>query len=199
MTTTLFTGGVVRPVAADGVVDWVLVDDGVVAGLGRAGDAPAADRVVDLEGGTLIPAFCDAHVHLPATGLYAAGLDFRGETSVGRIVAAFAERARSGGVLFGGNFEDPLDGPLTRHHLDDAVGARPALLGRADMHSCVVSSALLERLELEGVEGVDGERTPTGYLRERAAAEAWRWFDANLPRADHIDAIRSAVRLAYSK
>jgi predicted amidohydrolase YtcJ len=201
VTTTLFTGGVVRPVATHEAAEWVLVDDGVVGGLGSSEDAPEADRVVDLEGGALIPAFCDAHVHLPATGLYATGLDFRGERSVARIIAAFAARARTGGILFGGNFEDPLDEPLTRRHLDDAVGSRPALLGRADMHSCVVSSALLERLELEELEGVDvdGEGTPTGYLRERAAAEAWRWFDAHLPRADHMDAIRSAIRIAYSK
>jgi predicted amidohydrolase YtcJ len=202
VTTTLFTGGLVRPLGRPEAAEWVLVDDGVVAGLGDSDDAPGADRVVELDGGTLVPAFCDAHVHLPATGLYAAGLDFRGETSARRISEALAARARAGaGILFGGNFEDPLDEPLTSRHLDDAVGERPALLGRADMHSCLVSTNLLDRLHLAGLEGVDvdAEGAPTGYLREQAAAEAWRWFDANLPRAEHIAAIRAATRLAYSK
>jgi predicted amidohydrolase YtcJ len=195
----LFTGG--RVITPGGPADWVLVEDGTITGTGAAADAPRADRRVDLDGGVLLPAFCDAHVHLPATGLYAAGMDFRGERSSRAILDAFAERAREpGSILFGGNFEDPLDRPLDAALLDEAVGDRPALLARADMHSCVVSSALLRQLDVRGLEGVDvdgGE--PTGYLREQAAGEAWRWFDASLPRAQQRDAIRAAVDLAYSK
>ncbi|MFN2526885.1 MAG: amidohydrolase [Actinomycetota bacterium] len=200
MRTTAFSGGVVR-VDSERLADWALVEDGVVVAHGSE-DAPAADRVVDLNGGTLIPAFCDAHVHLPATGLYASGLDFRGTREADAILEAFARRARDAtGVLFGGNFEDPLDRPLDRDELDRAVGERMALLARADMHSCVVSSALLERLNLEGSEGVDRDvdGRPSGYLREAAAAHAWQWFDRNLSRADQQAAVRAATQLAYSK
>ncbi|HEX2295319.1 MAG TPA: amidohydrolase family protein [Actinomycetota bacterium] len=185
----LFSGG--RVVTPGGAAEWALVEDGVVAATGAAGDEPHAARRVDLDGGVLLPSFCDAHVHLPATGLYAAGMDFRGETSSRAILDAFAERARDpDAILYGGNFEDPLDRPLSSALLDEAVGDRPALLARADMHSCVVSSALLRQLDV-------GETT--GYLREQDAAEAWRWFDASLPRRQQRDAIRSAVELAYSK
>ena len=196
---TSFAGG--RVLTPGGYADWVLVEDGTVVATGVAGDEPSAERRVDLGGGVLLPAFCDAHVHLPATGLYAAGMDFRGETSSGAILDALAERAREpGSILFGGNFEDPLDRPLTAALLDEAVGDRPALLARADMHSCVVSSALLQRLDVRDLEGVDVEDgAPTGYLREQAAGEAWRWFDASLPLAQQRDAIRAAVELAYSK
>src|SRR3712207_4747769 len=134
----------------------------------------SSGRRVDLDGAVLLPAFCDAHVHLPATGLYAAGMDFRGERSSAAILDAFARRsAQPDAILFGGNFEDPLDRPLSARLLDDAVGDRPALLARADMHSCIVSSALLEKLDVAGLEGVDVEDgRPTGYLREQAAGEA---------------------------
>jgi predicted amidohydrolase YtcJ len=198
---TLFTGHI-RTLVGDAVDDWLLVDDGTVVATGPRDDAPTADRVVDLEGATVVPGFCDAHVHLPATGLYAAGLDFRGETSAARIIAAFAERAGSqSSVLFGGNFEDPLDEPLTRHELDRAVGDRPALLARADMHSCIVSTTLLDRLDLGDLEGVDRDDAgrPTGYLRERASAAAWSWFDANLSAAEQRAAVLAAVQAAYSK
>ena len=57
---------------------WVLVDGGRFAAIGT-GDEPQADRVIDLHGAHVYPAFVDAHVHLPATGLYAVGMDFRGE------------------------------------------------------------------------------------------------------------------------
>lgn len=195
----LFDGG--RVVTPGGAADWALVEGGTVVATGAAADEPRADRRVDLDGGVLLPSFCDAHVHLPATGLYAAGMDFRGETSSRAILDAFAERARQpDSILFGGNFEDPLDVPLTAALLDESVGDRPALLARADMHSCVVSSALLRQLDVRDLEGVDVEDgEPTGYLREQAAGEAWRWFDASLPRSQQQDAIRAAVQLAYSK
>lgn len=195
----LFSGG--RVLTPGGPADWALVEDGTIAATGAAADEPTASERVDLDGGVLIPSFCDAHVHLPATGLYAAGMDFRGETSSRAILDAFAERARvPGSILFGGNFEDPLDRPLNAALLDGSVGDRPALLARADMHSCVVSSALLRELDVRGLEGVDVEEgRPTGYLREEAAGAAWRWFDASLPRRQQRDAIRAAVDLAYSK
>ncbi|MDQ4123976.1 MAG: amidohydrolase [Actinomycetota bacterium] len=195
----LFSGG--RVLTPGGPADWVLVEDGTVTATGAQGQEPRADRRVDLDGGVLLPSFCDAHVHLPATGLYAAGMDFRGEKSSRAILDAFAERARQpDSILFGGNFEDPLDRPLTAALLDESVGDRPALVARADMHSCVVSSALLGKLDVRGLEGVDVEDgQPTGYLREEAAGAAWRWFDSSLPRSQQRDAIGAAVELAYSK
>jgi predicted amidohydrolase YtcJ len=202
VTTTLFMNGSVRTLAGDKTARWILIEDETILSTGDAGAEPAADRTIDLNGATLIPGFCDAHVHMPATGLYARGLDFRGETMADAILDAFRKRARAGdSVLFGGNFEDPLDKPLNRRLLDSAVGNRTALLARADMHSCVVSSALFHELDVDGLEGVDvgDDGEATGYLREKAAAEAWRWFDSNLPPDHEKDAIRGAVTLAYSK
>lgn len=200
MSTTLFTGGTVRTGRGQESADWALVEDGRIEAVGR-GHAPSAERHIDLESGTLVPAFRDAHVHLPATGLYEQGMDFRGETSARRILDAFRSRAEEGALLFAGNFEDPLDEPLLAEQLDAAVGSNRALLVRADMHSCVASSALLHELEIERAKGVDRDEggRPTGFLREQAASEAWRWFEGNLPRRQQLDAIRSAVRLAYSK
>jgi predicted amidohydrolase YtcJ len=199
--TTVFQNGSILRLPGAALADWLLVAGEQVQGIGN-GEPPRAEKVVDLDGGTLMPAFCDAHVHLPATGLYELGLDFRGEHSAGAILDSFKDRAARGdGLLFGGNFEDPLDGPLTRVELDGAVGNKAALLARADMHSCVVSTALLDELdvaELEGVD-VDADGRPTGYLREKAAAEAWGWFDRTLPPAQQKEAIQAAVRRAYSK
>lgn len=205
MTTTLFAGGVIHTNRSetDGP-GWVLVDEDRIVGAGGrdAGSAPAADRVVDLAGGTLMPAFCDAHVHLPATGLAIAGMSFRNTRSARAILSAFDQRASSGEILYGSGFEDPLDGPLTRAELDAVVGDRPAMLTRADLHSCIVSTALLDRLDIASLtQGIDrdADGRPTGFLRELAASAAWRWFEENLPRSQSVDATQSAMRLAYSK
>jgi predicted amidohydrolase YtcJ len=201
VTTTLFHNGTIHTNISRNA-QWVLVEDGRIGATGPSDERPPADIVVDLGGGTLVPGFCDAHVHLPATGLYAGGMDFRGVHSAAQILDSFTEHAERGGaVMFGGNFEDPLDRPLTRRDLDRVVGERPAMLARADMHSCIVSSALIDQLDLSGIEGVDVDDsgTPTGYLREQAACGAWNWFDASLPRSEQIAAIRSAVQHAYSK
>lgn len=199
--TTVFHGGSILRIPGAALADWLLVAGEQVQAVGT-GEPPAADRVIDLEGGTLVPAFCDAHVHLPATGLYELGLDLRGERSTERILDAFKTRAERGdGLLFGGNFEDPPGAPITRTELDRVVGPKPALLARADMHSCVVSTALLDELEVDGLEGVDTdpEGNPTGYLREKAAAEAWSWFDRTLPPAQQQAAVKAAIQRAYSK
>lgn len=195
-----FSGGPILRLPGGAVADWLMVKDGLVVANGQ-GTPPASDRHIELDGGTLLPAFCDAHVHLPATGLYATGLDLRGEDRAGAILDAFHERAESGGVLFAGNFEDPRDRPLHRTDLDRAVGDRVALLARADMHSCIVSSALLEQLDVAGLEGVDldEEGMPTGYLREKAAGEAWLWLDRSMPPEDQRAALTAAIHTAYSK
>jgi imidazolonepropionase len=48
---------------------WLLVDEGCIAAFGDAATpAPAADEVVDCEGGLLMPAFCDSHTHIVYAG-----------------------------------------------------------------------------------------------------------------------------------
>jgi predicted amidohydrolase YtcJ len=195
----VFSGGPIHT-GAEGA-DWVLVDSGRIAATGR-GEAPDGERFVDLEGATLLPGFCDAHVHLSSTGLYALGLDLRDERSKEAILDRLRSHAQKpGAVLFGGNFEDTAESSMTRDDLDRTVGDRPALLGRADMHSCVVSSSVVEALDLEGVEGVDRDAAgrPTGYLREQAAGAAWRWFDASLAPDEQRAAIDAALDIALSK
>ena len=197
----LFSGGRVRTMGEPAAGDWLLVDDGIVSAVGETGDEPEADQVIDLHGGTLLPSFCDAHVHLPATGLQESALDFTGVSSVKEIVEAFARRAEAGGLLFGANFEDPLDRPMTRHELDAAVGNRPAVLARADLHSCVISSALLEEISFADAEGVDRDEdgSPTGYLRERAANGVWRWVDESMSAGAMSATIEAGIRRAYSR
>src|SRR5580693_3214845 len=66
------TVGQACPVAIPGstlMTDAALViEDGAVAWTGPAGQAPAADSVVDAEGRAVLPGFVDSHAHLVFAG-----------------------------------------------------------------------------------------------------------------------------------
>lgn len=196
MTTTLFLGGSVATMQRKQPhADWVLVDGDTVAATGTGADRPHADRTVDLDGGVLVPGFCDPHVHLTATGLTDVALDLTPCTSVAGVIALLGRRADTEPVL-GVRLPDSVGAALTRHDLDAAVGDRFALLAQTDLHTVIVSSALWTALTRSGaLAGDDG----TGVLRESHAAPAWRWLDSNLDAAQRRAAVDAAVRLALSR
>ena len=72
MTTTVLTNiGLLvthdteRPERTDAAL---VIDDGLVAWVGDAADAPAADERIDAAGGCVIPGFVDSHAHLIFAG-----------------------------------------------------------------------------------------------------------------------------------
>jgi predicted amidohydrolase YtcJ len=164
VTRILLRGGYVHT-PADPHATAVCVEDGVVVWTGDD-DASShfvdgADRVVDLAGRLVTPAFVDAHVHLSQTGMAAATLDLAGVATLGSALDALETYARSSTfpVLLGFNWDEtlwPEGRPFTRAEVDRAVGDRPAYLARVDAHSAVVSTAFLDAFPaLAGLEGYD--------------------------------------------
>ncbi|MYV61841.1 amidohydrolase family protein, partial [Streptomyces sp. SID4931] len=95
------------------------------------------------------PAFTDAHVHTTATGLALTGLDLSGARTLSEalgLVRAFG-RAAPRDVLLGHGW-DAARWPERRHpsraELDEAAGGRALYLPRIDVHSAVVTTALLD-------------------------------------------------------
>lgn len=144
----LFRGGrVVSPADPDSTA--LLVDGDTVRWVGRDPTAlaePAA--VVELAGALVTPAFVDAHVHTTSTGLALAGLDLTGVGSLAEALAAVERHARAGRgrPVLGHGWDQtgwPERRPPTRAELDRAGYGGAVYLSRVDMHSAVVSSALL--------------------------------------------------------
>ncbi|MEU2440827.1 amidohydrolase [Streptomyces rubradiris] len=139
---------------ADPFATAMVVEAGHVAWVGSEGAADAfadgVDEVVDLDGALVTPAFTDAHVHTTATGLALTGLDLSGAPSLEVALARVREfaAARPGDrVLLGHGWDAarwPGGRPPTRAELDEATGGRPLYLSRIDVHSAVVSTALLD-------------------------------------------------------
>ncbi|HTE74323.1 MAG TPA: amidohydrolase family protein [Actinomycetes bacterium] len=128
----------------------LLVSGGAVAWVGRDPQPheDGVDEVVDLAGQLVTPAFVDAHVHTTSTGLALTGLDLTGATSLADCLDRVekAGRAGRGRVVLGHGWDEsgwPEGRPPTRQELDRATYGGVAYLSRVDVHSAVVSSALL--------------------------------------------------------
>ncbi|MET9832487.1 amidohydrolase [Streptomyces sp. NPDC006385] len=139
---------------ADPFATAMVVERGQVAWVGSEGAADAfadgVDEVVDLDGALVTPAFTDAHVHTTATGLALTGLDLSGVSSLESALALvrdFAAARPHDRVLLGHGWDAsrwPGGRPPTRVELDEAAGGRPLYLSRIDVHSAVVTTALLD-------------------------------------------------------
>ncbi|WP_203899065.1 amidohydrolase [Virgisporangium aliadipatigenens] len=194
--TTLYRGGPVYS-PADPTATALLVDDDRIAWLGPAADAPTADTVVDLDGALVTPAFVDAHVHTTSTGLTLRGLDLAGTRSAAEVlerVSAFAATLPPDAVVLGHGWDEsrwPSPVPPAPGELDRAAAGRPVYLSRADVHSAVVSSALLSRVNADRPgHGADG------WLRRDAHHDARTVALASVSAAQRGDAQRAF--LAYA-
>ncbi|MEU8457010.1 amidohydrolase [Streptomyces griseoaurantiacus] len=149
---------------ADPFATAMVVERGKVAWVGSEGAADAfadgVDETVDLDGALVTPAFTDAHVHTTATGLALTGLDLSAAPTLDAalaLVRAFAAAHPADRVLLGHGWDAarwPQGRPPARAELDEAAGGRPLYLSRIDVHSAVVTTALLDLTP--GVTGLDG-------------------------------------------
>ncbi|MFJ6726979.1 amidohydrolase [Streptomyces sp. NPDC091281] len=190
---------------ADPFATAMVVERGQVAWVGSEGAADAfadgVDDVVDLDGALVTPAFTDAHVHTTSTGLALTGLDLSAAPSLEAAltrVREFAAARPHDRVLLGHGWDAarwPGGRPPTRAELDAATGGRPLYLSRIDVHSAVVTTALLDLVPALAAAlppGTDGPLTADAHHTVRAAA-----FAAVTPAA-RAEAQRAALAHAAS-
>ncbi|MEI5103557.1 amidohydrolase [Streptomyces sp. PmtG] len=153
--TVLLRGGEVHS-PADPFATAMVVERGHVAWVGSEGAADAfadgVDDIVHLEGSLVTPAFTDSHTHLTSTGVALTGLDLSGARSLADALVLVREHAAArphDRVLLGHGWDSarwPDGRPPTRAELDEAAGGRPLYLSRIDVHSAVVTTALLDQV-----------------------------------------------------
>ncbi|MGW2594956.1 amidohydrolase [Streptomyces sp. NPDC001515] len=182
--TVLLRGGDVHS-PADPFATAMVVERGHVAWVGSEGAADAfasgVDEVIDLEGALVTPAFTDAHVHTTSTGLALTGLDLSGTRGLAEAlerVTAHAAAHPADRVVLGHGWDAtrwPEGRAPSRAELDAAAPGRPVYLPRIDVHSAVVTTALLDLVP--GVASMtgyrpDGPLTGAAHHAVRAAAHA---------------------------
>ncbi|GHJ38973.1 amidohydrolase [Streptomyces sp. TS71-3] len=202
--TTLLRRGTVHSPADPGATAMVTEGDRVAwVGSEAAADgfADGVDETVDLEGALVTPAFTDAHVHLTSTGLALTGLDLSTAGSLDDCLARIRAHAaaRPGDrVLLGHGWDAarwPGGRPPTRVELDVATGGRPLYLSRIDVHSAVVTSALLDLVP--GIADRAGHHPEGPLTRDAHHAVRAAALGAVTPR-QRTEAQRAALRHAAS-
>ncbi|MFF3860938.1 amidohydrolase [Streptomyces sp. NPDC002209] len=198
--TVLLRGGEVHS-PADPFATAMVVERGHIAWVGSEGAADAfaqgVDEVVDLGGALVTPAFTDAHVHTTSAGLALTGLDLTGAASLSDalgLVRAHAARRPADRVLLGHGWDAsrwPERRAPRREELDEAAGGRPLYLSRIDVHSAVVTTALLDLVPAVSVRGDEPLTRDDHHAVRRAALAA-------VTPAQRAEAQRAALDRAAS-
>ncbi len=179
----------------------VLIDGERIVALDTEPTGIDCERI-DGDGGVLLPAFTDCHVHLAEAGAYVGARSLAAVRSYDAFAAAVARAPRDGEMLYAGQYDDALweDGahadacPLERCH-PDAL----AMLVRVDGHSCVVNRKAFAWLALDaqtpGIER-DDDGEPTGRLFLEANWRAQARFAARIPQETRRANERRGAELA---
>jgi predicted amidohydrolase YtcJ len=183
--------------------EWILVDERHVQRVGT-GDPPEADLTIELPGTTIVPGFIDSHVHLTATGRSLANEDVRGATSKEELLGLVTDRSATGAspVHLEGFDESQWDRPdLPTSAELDALTPLPVVLTRTDRHISVVSSKVLDSVDLTGAEGVEvsEDGRPTGRLTREANRRVTAWAEASYERQRIEEFQLQAAGLAASR
>lgn len=145
------------------------------------------EKLVDLEGRTVLPGFIDTHMHLLAYGAGLFSAELRGSASIAEVKELLRKRAAetpAGEWIRGLNFDQEAfrEGRMpTRQDLDEVSRSHPILISRYCQHVHVANS---RALELAGISRetaaenplckTDGQGEPNGILWDTAAAPILR-------------------------
>jgi len=176
--------------------------------------ANADTQRTDLNGGTVLPGFIDAHGHFPSSGLIAKYFVDLNSPPIGAmksiddIVAALADRATNtpkGEWIQGRGYDDTLVAEMrhpTRWDLDRASTDHPIYIGHISGHLSVGNSLALELAGITadspqpfgGKIQKEEDGTPNGVLEEPPAMGQVGELLPSFTDADMIEAIAAAAR-----
>ena len=161
-----------------------------------------ATQVIDAQGGSVVPGFVEAHMHLfsgaaELVHLQLAGV--HGFDALSDVVRAYAAERPDAKMLVAQSADYTVLGaePVTRHHLDAILPDRPFCMAAPDHHTMWANTAALEKAGVlagralgpgnEIVMGEDG--LAAGELREGEAAHRH-----HLRRQDHVQGLTWQAR-----
>ncbi len=187
------------------------IKDGLFIGLGTSKEIKkqySSDKVIDLEGKTVLPGLIDGHCHFNNLGLSMQTLDLNGTKSFEEIlkrVSAFQKEKKSSFIK--GRGWDQNDWDLkeypTKDGLDKLFPNTPVALTRIDGHALLVNQAALDlagidnNTKVSGGEIVKKNGKITGVLVDNAMSMV-REISPESSVTERIQALKDAEDLCLS-
>lgn len=171
---------------AEAIDGHVLVENGrvITIGAGGYGGGADADKVIDLAGGCLLPAFGDGHAHPVFGALEDEGPRIEGSQTIDEIIDTVGRYARAHPDetwIVGGSYSPTLtpDGVFDATWLDRAVTDRPVVLRAHDYHTVWCNTQALRRAGITAATADPplgrivrrADSSPCGTLREWDACD----------------------------
>lgn len=182
----VINGRVLTMDPAQPMAEAVAIKDGLIAAVGDKAAIEALrspdTQVIDADGGSVIPGFIEAHMHLFSGAAELAHLQLSGVHGLEPLrdaIQAYAASRPDAKMLVGQGADYTILGAerVTRHHLDAIIADRPFLMAAPDHHTMWANTRALEMAGVlhgrelgagnEIVMGTDG--LAEGELRENEA------------------------------
>ncbi|MHC1719439.1 MAG: amidohydrolase [Clostridiaceae bacterium] len=184
-------------VEKDNFQEAILVEDGTIGQVGSNNEILKydADRIIDLNGKTVLPGFNDSHLHLSLVGESMNSFDLTSARSIEEIVErgrAFLEKHRDVRAIYarGWNQDYFISGEkrmLERSDLDKISAEIPVALERVCTHVVVGNTKAIEVLGIDENSVVEGgeieignDGKPNGIFKENAV----RLIKSAMPEKD---------------
>ena len=146
-------------------------------------------RLIDARGGTILPAFNDAHVHFLMGSRSLGELDLHGAETLAEVerrITRYAARHRGPWIVGRGWFYSAFPGGMpTVELLDRLVPDRPAYIESYDAHTGWANRRALSAAGM----------APSGVLKEAAMLGVTRHIPAR-SRDEDLEALRAGMRVA---
>jgi hypothetical protein len=201
----VWTGDERRPWA-----DAIAVSGERIAAVGSSAEirklAPDGARIIDAQGGMVVPGFIDSHVHFITAGHQLASVQLRDAASPSEFTArikAFAATVPAGTWITGGNWDhENWGGELPRRDwIDSITPNHPVWVTRLDGHMSLANSAALRAAGVaRGASDVPGGTIVrdqrgelTGVFKDNAAGLVGRAVPGATPAQDDR-ALEAAMR-----
>lgn len=167
------------------------------------GEAPTADRVVDLPGATIVPGFIDAHVHLASTGVHLGRPEAAAATSASELMSsALAAAPGTAGIVFLHGYDESKWNDRSLPSLQDLDRVpHPLVLARTDSHAALVNTAALIQSGAADMKGVqrDQHGDPYGLILQEANDRAMQWYTDSLSAGEIEEFQLDAAALAAAR